>query len=150
MWEALNDARNNQVIPNPSHTSARITAYVDLFIEHCFKTKSGYRLETNQATRWSPPPGVVMVNSDVVFFEDCRRMAMGALIRDTAGRCLAAAVLHLPGFTDSELGGAIVLEGAVKITYDKGFKDAIFISDCLSLIQRLNSGNRIASRLVPL
>jgi hypothetical protein len=59
IWEAQNDARNNQVIPNPSHTSARITAYVNLLIQHCFKTKSGYRLGTNQATplqEWGKVP----------------------------------------------------------------------------------------------
>jgi hypothetical protein len=140
IWEARNDARNNQDLPNPSHTSARIIAYVDLIIQHCFKTKSGNRRETSQATRWSPPPpGVVMVNSDVALFEDCRRMAMGALIRDNAGTCLAAASLPLPGFTDPELGEAIALQSVVKITYDKGYRDAIFVSDCLSLIQRLNS-----------
>jgi hypothetical protein len=142
IWEARNDARKNHILPNPSHTSARIIAYVDLIIQHCFRTKSGNRRETSQATRWSPPPpGIVLVNSDVALFEDCRRMAMGAVVRDSTGKCLAAASLHLPGFTDPELGELIALQRAVKITYDKVYRDAIFVSDCLSLIQRLNSAS---------
>jgi hypothetical protein len=49
------------------------------------------------------------------------------------------ASLPFQGFTDPELGEALALQGAVKITCGKGFKTAIFISDCLSVIQRLNS-----------
>jgi hypothetical protein len=82
IWEARNDVRKNHILRNLSHTSVRIIAYVDLIIQHCFRMKSGNRLETSQATRWSPPPpGVVLVNSDVALFEDCRRMAMGLWFR---------------------------------------------------------------------
>jgi hypothetical protein len=63
------------------------------------------------------------------------------VVQDSTGKCLAAASLPLPGFTDPELGELIALQRAVKITYDKGYGDAIFVSDCLSLIQRLNSAS---------
>jgi hypothetical protein len=66
-------------------------------------------------------------------------MAMGAVLRDSEGKCLAAASLPLQGFTSPEMGEALALRGAVMIACDKGFNKVIFVSDCLSLIQRLNS-----------
>jgi hypothetical protein len=36
-------------------------------------------------------------------------MAMGAVVRDSTGKCLVAASLPLPGFTDPELGELIAL-----------------------------------------
>jgi hypothetical protein len=87
------------------------------------------------------------VNSDAAFFEDRQRMAMGAVIRDSAGGCLAAASLPLQGFTTPEIAEALALRGAVAITRDKGFDKAIFASDCLSLIQRLHSLNQDRSQV---
>ncbi|XP_051190008.1 uncharacterized protein [Lolium perenne] len=111
-----------------------------MIIQQCFKAKPGTRRETDVAPRWSPPPpGVVLVNSDVALFADCRRMAMGAVLRDSEGKCLAAASLPLHAFTSLEMGEALALRGAVMIACDKGFNKVIFVSDCLSLIQRLNS-----------
>jgi hypothetical protein len=66
-------------------------------------------------------------------------MAMGAVFRDSEGKCLAAASLPLQGFTSPEMGEALALRGAVMIARDKGFNNVVFVSDCLSLIQRLNS-----------
>jgi hypothetical protein len=66
-------------------------------------------------------------------------MAMGAVIRDHDGRCLAAANAPLHGFSAPEMAEALALHHAVMITCNKGYDKAIFASDCLSLIQRLNS-----------
>jgi hypothetical protein len=140
IWEARNDARNNRGHPDPTRTSVKILAYIDMIIQQCFKAKPSNRRETDVAPRWSPPPpGVVLVNSDVALFADCRQMAMGAVFRDSEGKCLAAASLPLQGFTSPEMGEALALRGAVMIARDKGFNNVVFVSDCLSLIQRLNS-----------
>jgi hypothetical protein len=66
-------------------------------------------------------------------------MAMGAVLRDSEGKCLAAASLPLQGFTSPEMGEALALRRAVMIARHKGFNKVIFVSDCLSLIQMLNS-----------
>ncbi|KAE8803228.1 non-ltr retroelement reverse transcriptase [Hordeum vulgare] len=80
-----------------------------------------------------------MVNVDAALFPDCRRMAMGAIFRDHSGRCLAAASEPLIGFTSPEIAEALALRRAVTIADAKGFERVIFASDCLSLIQRLQS-----------
>jgi hypothetical protein len=66
-------------------------------------------------------------------------MAMGVVIRDNSGKCLAAASLPLQGFSSPEVAEAMALRRAVEVTRDRGFDKVIFASDCLSLIQRLNS-----------
>jgi hypothetical protein len=45
----------------------------------------------------------------------------------------------LQGFGSPEIAEALAPRHAVMITCDKGFDKAIFVSNCLSLIQRLNS-----------
>jgi hypothetical protein len=47
IWEARNDVRNNQTQSDPKGTSARILAYVDLIVQHCYKPKPEHRRETN-------------------------------------------------------------------------------------------------------
>jgi hypothetical protein len=148
LWEARNDARNNRAHPDPKQVSVKSLAYVDMIIQNCYTTKPSSRRETSQAPRWSPPPsGFILVNSDAALFEDRQRMAMGAVIRDSAGGCLAAASLPLQGFTTPEIAEALALRGAVAIARDKGFDKAIFASDCLSLIQCLHSLNQDRSQV---
>jgi hypothetical protein len=85
------------------------------------------------------PPGVVLVNVDAALFNDLRRMAAGMVIRDHVGRCLLAASEPLVGYTSPELAETLALQRAVNLARDNGFQDVIFASDCLSLIQLVNS-----------
>jgi hypothetical protein len=80
-----------------------------------------------------------MVNVDAALFADVHRMAMGAVFRDHIGGCLLVASEPLTGFTTPELAEAMALRRAVAIAADHGFDKIIFGSDCLSLIQRLQS-----------
>jgi hypothetical protein len=140
IWETRNDVRNNRGQADPKRTGVRVLAYVDMIIQHCYQSDTGIRREPKSPLRWSPPPpGVVLVNVDAALFADRRRMAMGAVIRDHDGRCLAAANAPLHGFSAPEMAEALALHHAVMITCNKGYDKAIFASDCLSLIQRLNS-----------
>ena len=79
------------------------------------------------------------MNVDAALFPDLGRMVMGAVLRDHNGRCLAAVSEPLHGFNSLEYAEALALRRAVTITRDRGVAKATFVSDCLSLIQRLNS-----------
>jgi hypothetical protein len=46
----------------------------------------------------------------------------------------------LPGFTSPELVEALALRRVVYVAHDHGFVNAIFASDCFSLIQRVSCG----------
>jgi hypothetical protein len=66
-------------------------------------------------------------------------MASGVVIRDHHGHCLLAASEPLVGFTSPELAEAMALRRAVSLAHVHGFNSITFASDCLSLIQRVNS-----------
>jgi hypothetical protein len=57
-------------------TGARIVAYVDTIVQHCYKPKLGNMCETSTPQKWSqlPPPGDVLVGVDAALFDDCSRM----------------------------------------------------------------------------
>ena len=140
IWEARNDARNNQVLPDPRRICTKILVYVDLIVQHCFKSTAGNRRVSNEPLKWTPPPpGEIMVNVDAALFTDRWQMAMGAVFRDHSGSCIAAASEPLLGFTSPELAEALALRRAVAIASSRSYVKVIFVSDCLSLIQRLNS-----------
>ena len=66
-------------------------------------------------------------------------MSAGLVIRNHLGQCLLAATEPLKGFTPPELAEALALRRAMVLAREHGFGKAIFASDCLSLIQRVNS-----------
>ena len=140
IWDARNDARNNQTEQHPQNTSAKIIAYIEMIVQHCYKPKLGTRRESNKPHRWTPPPpGEVLVNVDAALFPGRHCMAMGAVLRDNGGNCLAVASEPLVGFTSPELAEAMALRRAVEIAKERGHDRVIFASDCLSLIQRISS-----------
>jgi hypothetical protein len=75
---------------------------------------------------------------DAALFDDLKRMAMGMVVLDHSGECKLAACELLQGFVDPERAEAMALRRAVQIAREKGFLRVSFLSDCLSLIQRLN------------
>jgi ribonuclease HI len=137
--EARNEARNTEAKPSPNRTSLKILAYVDLIQQHLFKPTQQRCVSTPSAS-WTPPPlGTVFVNSDAAIFEAAGCMGTGAIIRDHQGSCIAACRQHIQGVQQPECAEALALRRAVELARDKGFNKVIFASDCLSLIQRINS-----------
>jgi hypothetical protein len=85
VWEARNDARNNQAEPHPFRLAMKIKAYVDILVQFCFKSKSAIRREVVASVpRWSSPNSVCM-NMDAALFPDERRMGWGVVLRDHTG-----------------------------------------------------------------
>uniref|UniRef100_A0ACD5Y4F7 Uncharacterized protein n=1 Tax=Avena sativa TaxID=4498 RepID=A0ACD5Y4F7_AVESA len=148
IWEARNDVRNNQVVPNPKQTSLRAVAYIDMIQQNCFKPTPVTRRVTTQPQKWSPPPpGKVLVNVDPALFADRRCMAMGAVLRDHNGSFILAASEPLVGFSTPELAEALALRRAMLIAREQRVHQVIFESDCLSLINRLKSSNQDRSQV---
>jgi hypothetical protein len=66
-------------------------------------------------------------------------MGAGVVIRDHHGTCLVACRQHLHSSPPPELAEALALRRAFELARDEGFDRAIFESDYLSLVHRLNS-----------
>jgi hypothetical protein len=75
---------NSDVKPNPSRTSVKILAYIDLIKEHLYKPNLKHMCVSNPtATIWTPSPqGTVLINSDAAIFEAAECMGVGVAVRD--------------------------------------------------------------------
>jgi hypothetical protein len=90
--------------------------------------------------RWSPPlEGTVFINVDATLFSPSRRMGIGVVIRNHKGECLTAYSELQDEVTAPEIAEALALRRTVSLANDEGFDKAMVVSDCLSLILRLQS-----------
>jgi ribonuclease HI len=97
-------------------------------------------VSTAATNTWSPPqPGTVLINSDDAIFEASGSMGAGVVVHNHHGTCLVACRQHLHGSPPPELAEALALRRAVELARDEGFDQAIFESDYLSLVHRMNS-----------
>ena len=108
---------------------------------HLYKPTAYHRCETNSSVlKWSPPPeGMVAINVDAAIFATSCRMGMGIVIRDHNGKCLAVCSEQRREVVMPELAEALAIRRAVILAKDEGFSNIIVNSDCLSVVQRVNS-----------
>ena len=140
IWEARNDKRNSEVKPCPVRSSGKSLAYVDLIRDNLFSSEPKHRRDSSSVSQWSPPPqGSVLVNSDAAIFEAAGCMGVGVVIRDHRGGFLAACREHFDSLATPEHAEALALRSVVIFARDEGYDKVVFVSDCLSLVQRLNS-----------
>jgi hypothetical protein len=66
-------------------------------------------------------------------------MGAGVVIRAHDGSFIAACRHQLPGIAAPEFAEALALRRAVTFAQEWGVDKAVFATDCLSLVQRLNS-----------
>jgi ribonuclease HI len=83
--------------------------------------------------------GSVLINTDAALFVNSRCIRVGVVIRDHTGRCLAACNEKLENVTAPELAEALACRRALNFARDEGFSKVALVSDCLSLIQRIQS-----------
>jgi hypothetical protein len=141
IWEARNDARNSDSKPCPSRTTGKIVAFIDFIKQHLYKEVSVQRcVSSSSGPSWSPPPpGTAVVNSDATVFYGSGGFSAGVLTRDHEGNFLVACRQFMLDQVEPELAEALALCRAVELARDEGVINAVFESDCLSLISRINS-----------
>jgi hypothetical protein len=141
IWEARNEARNSDVKPDPCRTRRKILAYIDLIKQNLFKPVSEHRCASiSAATTWTPPPpDTVLVSSDAAIFKEAGCRGAGVILRDHHGAFVVGCRQHVVGLSSPELAEAVALRRAVQLARDEGMDKVIFETDCLSLVQRLNS-----------
>lgn len=141
IWEARNTARNGDDHVQPTCVAMKILAYVDLIRQHCYDPDIQHRRDNICfPDRWSPPsPGTILINFDAAVFPGLQKVGVGIVIRDHRGACLVACSQPLLGTATPELAEAWALRSAVSLASAEGFSSVIFASDCLSLVQRINS-----------
>ena len=149
IWEARNDVRNNATCLQPERVAVKITAYVDLVMQNCFKFQSKPTKQANlQARSWTPPPeGMLSMCVDAALFPLLRRMGWGAVLRDHDGKVILSCSESLDGCPSPELAESLAVRRALAVLRDRGFRKCTLESDCLSLIQRIVSSAQDRSQV---
>jgi hypothetical protein len=139
IWSARNGVRNGELMKHPHCIAEQSKAYVDMIEQHLFSPNPSTRRDTSPC-RWSPlPEGTVLINVDAAVFTTSRWMGIGVVIRDHTGNCLTACSELLNEVTMPELAEALALRRAVALAVEEGFNMVRVVTDCLSLVQRLES-----------
>ena len=135
---------------SPHRVALKIYVYVELVMLHLCKTGTRHSRETSSSFsgRWCPPrPCSVLVNVDAAIFSNLHKVGVGILIRNHNGDCSVACTEPLNGIVSPELAESWALRSAVSLARDEGFASVVFASDCLSLIQRINSSTNDRSEV---
>jgi ribonuclease HI len=128
---------------------SKILAYVDMISTYlCKPPKREKKSVTNSVARWAPPPpGWVCINVDAALFPNDRRMGCGAVLRDHRGGFILSISEGLDCFPSPEVAEVLAARHALMVALDHGVKQAVLVSDCLSLTQHIVSPRRDRSSL---
>ena len=97
---------------------------------------------------WRPPsPGVFKVNTDAAVCVNKPVSGLSMIIRDHIGDVKASTVWRLPNAPDVEWAEALAVRNALFQCISFNFLTIQLDSDCLSLIQKINSPFVLASTL---
>jgi hypothetical protein len=141
IWEARNESCNSNVKPNPIRTGGKSLAYMQLIDQHLSKTSVSHRCVPSSVQRTPPSPDTVLVNCDAAVFYGPQALGVGVIIQDHRGVFISAKRHRMEGLTSPEHAEALALKIAVQFARDEGLDKVIFQSDCLSLVQRMNSAS---------
>jgi ribonuclease HI len=141
LWINRNSTRNGENMRSPHAISEQIKAYAEMIELHLFKPATTTRREIDTSMfRWSPPPeGTVLINVDAAIFSSFRRMGIGIVIRNHNGECLVACSELREEVTAPEMAEALAVRRAMSLADEEGFRKLLVVSDCLSVIHRINS-----------
>jgi ribonuclease HI len=144
IWDARNDARNNVALSTASRVSLKALSYVDMILTHLTRTSKAVLIAREPVRpRWVPlQEGVICINVDAALFPDAQRRGCGIVLRDHVGRFILSVSEGAEGTPSPEMAEALAMRRALVISKEHGVSKAVLISDCLSLIQRINSRQR--------
>jgi hypothetical protein len=142
IWDARNKAREGDTLVHPRTTAAKAKAYIEMILNNLYKTAPTYRCESSSSrAKWTPPPeGTVLINVDAAIFATSRRMGAGVVARNHDGSFLAACGERYDEVVVPEIAEAIAVRRALLFAQEEEFSKIIIASDCLSVIQRIKSG----------
>jgi hypothetical protein len=146
IWESRNAVRNGEAEIHPSCWVEKILTYVDMVLLHCFKFSFSNRCESTRQSNWNPPPeGWIMINVDATIFEDSNWMGLGLglglglVIRNHKGDFIVAIRQGIEKITNPELAEMLAFRWAVHFATQLSYNQVIVVSDCLTLINKLDA-----------
>jgi ribonuclease HI len=140
IWDTRNKIREEGGCVSPVAVAARIKAYIDFILTNDSSAGSNHSRETSQVTSWSPPPeGVLQLNVDAAIFGSSQSMGASVVVRDHLGSFIAAASDSFQYVVSAELAEAFAIRFALSWAVEEGLDNFRVASDCLAVVQRVNS-----------
>jgi ribonuclease HI len=141
IWENRNKVCNGEVLPHPFSVVAKIKPYIDFITLHdVMSLCSNMRGSLSSNQRWSPPQeGMLLINVDAVIFTHSGQAGFGVVVRDHQGSVQAASQGVIDHIRSPEVAEALALWKALVFAKSSGFQSIEVASDCLSLINKVQS-----------
>ena len=149
IWCARRRAIHEEEFQAPLSTHAFVTRFmadvVDSRIKNRQLKKAGGRILVPSIC-WTPPAtGVAKIHADGGLSKDRQVGAAAAVCRNDQGIFQGASAVVQAGMTDPEALEAQSICEAMALAADLQVSRVLIISDCLSVIKNINSGNRMTA-----
>ncbi|KAF4346609.1 hypothetical protein F8388_011696 [Cannabis sativa] len=92
-----------------------------------------------------PPPSFVIINIDASLIQNSMGCGLSAVIRDHKGDLIVAETSFLPSIMSVHLAEAAAIRMGISLAYNKSIPKIIVASDCMGVINGLNSTSSTAS-----
>lgn len=142
VWGCRNKAVFKEYIPDVPSVVQGLLNFVHGWMDHNAKIMpegTAMSVIPSSSCWLKPPYGWVKVNTDA-HLNDQGFVGVGAVIRDDAGRILAAAVRRWKGSWKVDVAEASAVRFGVLLAARLGFSKVCLECDCLSIISRLVKG----------
>ncbi|XP_024033533.1 uncharacterized protein LOC112095662 [Citrus clementina] len=150
IWWATWHARNKLLFegkkPDPRETVAKAKAIVVAYQAMQFKEQdSPSSIKEKEAQRWNPPPSSKLkINVDAAVHAESQMAGLGAVIRNSQGQVVVAAVKSINFQGDVSIVEAKAVQWGLEVASKASFTNVIVETDC-SMVANL-ANNKVSNK----
>ena len=150
IWWATWHARNKLLFegkkPNPRETVAKAKAIVVAYQSMQFKEQDSPRsIKEKEAQRWNPPPSSKLkINVDAAVHAESQMAGLGAVIRNSQGQVVVAAVKSINFQGDVSIAEAKAVQWGMEVASKASFTNVIVETDCSMVADLAN--NKVSNK----
>ena len=146
VWKEIWHARNKFIFEgrklSPVTLIAKAKATIEAY-QRVHETEQINRRDgVSKQKQWCPPPiGYYKVNVDAAVSNKDQMAGLGAVIKDSGGKIVAAGIsqAHLRGNVSYTEAEAEALQWGLKVTREAGLNSVIIETDCLEVAELINN-----------
>ncbi|KAL9450019.1 hypothetical protein AB3S75_011871 [Citrus x aurantiifolia] len=145
-WHARNKLLFEGKKPDPRKTVAKAKAIVVTYQSMQFKEQGSPRsIEEKKAQRWNPPPSSKLkINVDAAVHAESQMAGLGAVIRNSQGQVVVAAVKSINFQGDVSIAEAKAVQWGMEVARKASFTNVIIETDCSMVADLAN--NKVSNK----
>ncbi|KAH9728345.1 putative reverse transcriptase/RNA-dependent DNA polymerase [Citrus sinensis] len=150
IWWATWQARNKLLFegkkPDPRETVAKAKAIVVAYQSMQFKEQDSPRsIKEKEAQRWNPPPSSKLkINVDAAVHAESQMAGLGAVIRNSQGQVVVAAIKSINFQGDVSIAEAKAVQWGMEVASKASFTNVIVETDCSMVADLAN--NKVSNK----